>query len=94
MSAGRPILLAPLCCSVLTPNRILIAWKDTSEARKAVQEAFPLLTQATELTIVEIVSSEVEKDASGERVADVAKWLQRHNVSAATRVELSAKCEV
>ena len=90
MSAGRPILVVPPRCAALTPNRILIAWKDTAEARKAVSAALPLLTQATELTIVEIVSSEVERDASGERVADVAKWLQRHNVSATARVELAA----
>jgi nucleotide-binding universal stress UspA family protein len=90
MSAGRPILVVPPHCAALTPNRILIAWKDTAEARKAVSAALPLLTQATELTIVEIVSSEVERDASGERVADVAKWLQRHNVSARARVELAA----
>ena len=90
MKAGRPILVVPPRQASLALNRILIAWKDVAEARRAVSAALPLLKQANESTIVEIVSDERERDAASERVADVAKWLQRHNVSASARVELSA----
>jgi nucleotide-binding universal stress UspA family protein len=90
MKAGRPILVVPPRKTSLALNRILIAWKDTAEARKAVAAALPLLKQATELTVVEIVSDESETDAASGHVADVAKWLQRHDVSATARVELSA----
>ena len=90
MKAGRPILVVPPRKTSLALNRILIAWKDTAEARKAVAAALPLLKQATELTVVEIVSDERESDAASGHVADVAKWLQRHDVSATARVELAA----
>jgi nucleotide-binding universal stress UspA family protein len=89
MKAGRPILVVPPHGTSLAINRILIAWKDTTEARRAISAALPLLRQATELTIVEIVS-ESNRDAAGIRVADVARWLRGHNVSASARVELSA----
>lgn len=90
MKAGRPILVVPPRSTSLALNRILIAWKDSAEARRALPAALPLLKQATELTIVEIVADESERSAADERVADVAKWLQRHNVRATARVELSA----
>ena len=90
MKAGRPILVVPPHGTSLAINRILIAWKDTTEARRAISAALPLLKQATELTIVEIVSDESKRDAAGIRVADVARWLHGHNVSASARVELSA----
>ena len=90
MKAGRPILIVPPRHTSLALNRILIAWKDTAEARRAISAALPLLKQANETMIVEIVSNESERDAAGERVADVTKWLQRHNVSASAKIELSA----
>jgi nucleotide-binding universal stress UspA family protein len=90
MRAGRPVLVVPPRSTSLALNRILIAWKDTAESRKAISAALPLLRKAAELTIVEIVSDERERDAADARVADVANWLQRHNIPASARVELSA----
>lgn len=90
MKAGRPVLVVPPRSTSLALNRILIAWKDSAEARRALPAALPLLKLATELTIVEIVADESARGAADERLADVAKWLQRHNVAASARVELSA----
>jgi nucleotide-binding universal stress UspA family protein len=90
MRAGRPILVVPPRSTSLALNRILIAWKDTAESRKAISAALPLLRRATDLTIIEIVADERERDAASRRVADVAKWLQHHNIPASARVELSA----
>ena len=90
MKAGRPVLVVPPRCTALAPNRILIAWKDTAEARRAIAAALPLLKRAAELAVVEIISDDDERDAAGSRLADVTKWLQRHNITAAATVELSA----
>lgn len=90
MKAGRPVLVVPPRHTGLALDRILVAWKDTAESRKAISAALPLLKKATELTIVEIVSDASEQDAAVARVGDVANWLQRHNVQASARVELSA----
>jgi nucleotide-binding universal stress UspA family protein len=91
MKAGRPVLVVPPRHTSLALDRTLVAWKDTAESRKAISVALPLLRKATELTIVEIVSDDAgERDAAALRVADVARWLQRHNIQASARVELSA----
>jgi nucleotide-binding universal stress UspA family protein len=90
MRAGRPVLVVPPRCTSLALNRILIAWKDCTEARRALPAALPLFRQAAELIIVELVSGESERASANERVGDVAKWLQRHNVQASAQVELSA----
>lgn len=90
MKAGRPVLVVPPRHGGLALSRLLVAWKDTAEARRAVLAALPLLRKAEELTIVEIVPDASERDAAAARVADVVHWLQRHNVQASARVELSA----
>ncbi|MGZ3324977.1 MAG: universal stress protein, partial [Xanthobacteraceae bacterium] len=74
----------------LALDRVVVAWKDAAESRRAISAALPLLRKATELTIIEIVSDEAEQTAATARLADVANWLLRHNVQASARVELSA----
>ena len=90
MKAGRPMLIVPPRKTSLAFNCVLIAWKDTAEARKAVSAALPLLKHAQEVMIVEIVSDDRARDAAACRVADVAKWLKSHKVTASASAELSA----
>lgn len=90
MKAGRPVLVVPPRCTSLALDRVLVAWKDTAESRKAISAALPLLRKVTEVTIIEIVPGEDERDAATARVADAANWLLRHNVQVSARVELSA----
>ncbi len=88
MRAGRPMLVVPPRKTFLALNRILIAWKDTAEARKAVAAALPLLESAQDVMIVEITSDEREKKIATRRVADVATWLQQYNITASASAEL------
>jgi nucleotide-binding universal stress UspA family protein len=90
MRAGRPILLVSPYTTCLAPDRILIAWKDTTETRRAVSPALPLLKQARDVQIVEIVAECSEQQGAARSVADVAGWLQRHGVTAQATAELSA----
>ncbi len=90
MKAGRPMLVVPPRRTGLALDRVLVAWKDSAESRKAVSAALPLLRKAAELTILEIVSDEDERDAAAARVTDVVNWLSRHRIEASARVELSA----
>ena len=91
VAEGEQAVVVPPRSISLAFDRILIAWKDSAEARRALPAALPLLKQAKELVIVEIASDEDARAAANERLADVAKWLQRHNVPASARVELSAR---
>ena len=86
MQVGRPLLVVPESCSWLDLRSVLVAWKDTAEARRAVNDALPLLRKSTEITIVEIVEDEADRAAALLRVEDVAAWLSRHGVGASQQV--------
>jgi nucleotide-binding universal stress UspA family protein len=86
LQAGRPLLVVPDLCNWLDLRSVLIAWKDTAEARRAVADALPMLRKATDITIVEIVEEQADRTAALSRVKDVAAWLSRHGVSASEQV--------
>jgi nucleotide-binding universal stress UspA family protein len=65
---------------------VLVAWKDTPEARRAVADALPLLRKARDVAIVEIPEQGDDRSAATAGVADVAAWLARHGVAATARV--------
>ena len=86
MQAGRPLLVVPDACNWRDLRSVLIAWKDTVEARRAVADALPMLRKASDITIIEIVEEQVDRTAALSRVKDVAAWLSRHGVSASGQV--------
>jgi nucleotide-binding universal stress UspA family protein len=82
MEAGRPIFVVPPEAEYLKLNSVLVAWKDTREARRAVADALPLLHKAKDVNVVEVVEGEANRTAAQERVNDVTAWLGRHNIPA------------
>ena len=86
MQASRPLLVVPDACSWLDLRSVVIAWKDTAEARRAAADALPMLRKSTDVTVVEIVEGPANRPAALSRVKDVVSWLSRHGVSAAERV--------
>lgn len=75
--SGAPILRLGSRRTTLPFQRILVAWKDSREARQAVHEALPILRQAEEVLVLG-VGDEVQS----ERLEQVAKHLVRHAVVA------------
>jgi nucleotide-binding universal stress UspA family protein len=63
-------------------DRILVAWKDTREARRAILDALPLLQKAVEVNVVEIIEDGSTPAAVKTRVDDVVTWLGGHNIKA------------
>lgn len=86
MQAGRPLLVVPDRVNWLDLRSVLVAWKDTPEARRAVADALPLLRKARDVAIVEIPEQGDDRSAATAGVADVAAWLARHGVAATARV--------
>jgi nucleotide-binding universal stress UspA family protein len=82
MQAGRPLLIAPDNVSWLDLRSVLMAWKDTPEARRAIAYSLPMLRKAKEVTVTEIVEAGDNRSAAVSRVRDVVAWLSRHGVSA------------
>lgn len=86
MQTGRPLLVVPETSNWLDLRYVLIAWKDTLEARRAVVDALPMLRKARDVTLVEIVEDEAGRPAALSGVKDVVAWLSRHGVVASGQV--------
>jgi nucleotide-binding universal stress UspA family protein len=86
MQAGRPMFIVPDNASWLDLRSVLVAWKDTSEARRAVADSLPMLRKAKDVTVAEIAEQDDSRPAALSRVRDVVAWLSRHGVSASELV--------
>jgi nucleotide-binding universal stress UspA family protein len=93
LRAGRPVLIVPDEVDSLPARRIMLAWKDTRESRRAVSDALPFLKEATEVMIAEVCESGTETE-SLRSVEDVATYLRRHGVSVGAKVFLRAEHSV
>ncbi|MDN3565356.1 hypothetical protein QWZ14_13370 [Paeniroseomonas aquatica] len=54
MRAGRPVLVVPPGVTGLAGRRVLVAWNESREARRAVIDALPLLARAERVQVLEI----------------------------------------
>ncbi len=77
MELGRPILVVPPGCEVPTARSIVIAWKDTREARRALLDALPLLRRADLVSVLAVGA-----DAADAGAQDVCGYLARHGIAA------------
>ena len=80
LSAGRPIMVVPDIVHPLPLRRVVIAWKETRECRRAVRDSLPLLQRAKEVLIVEIGEDRPESE-SRKALADVRSYLVGHQVA-------------
>ena len=86
MQAGRPLIVVPPSVQWLDLRSVLVAWKDTREARRAIFDALPILAAAKEVTIAEIPEQGAPHADALAHVEDVAAWLQAHGIAASTVV--------
>lgn len=86
MQTGRPLLVVADTANWLDLRSVLVAWKNTPEARRAVADAVPLLQKAKDVTVAEILEQGGSRADAEQGVKDIVAWLSRHGVSAAPRV--------
>lgn len=86
METGLPVLLTPHVAAPLVPDRVLVAWKDHRESRRALTDALPFLIRAKQVVLVTICSQD---DAPERRVAlrEVTQRLERLGVRAEIEVQ-------
>ena len=89
LGAGRPFLMVPAAVKSLIAEHVVVGWKDTREARRAVQDALPFLHEAKRVTIMEICEKD-QMDSARQHVDDVVLYLARHRIKAERRVEIQA----
>ena len=85
LRAGRPVLLVPDTVAALPLRRVVVAWKDTRECRRAVRDALPFLQQAKQVLLVELGEDDSQSQEK-KNLADVAAYLVRHRVIVAAEV--------
>ncbi len=92
LAAGRPVIDVGDGAERTGIERIVIAWKDTREARRAVADALPILMRAKEIFAITIGEGDykVEKDSLG----DLVGWLARQGVFAGAEVIENGKLQV
>lgn len=85
LAAGRPALFAAENLAPPVAKNVLVAWKDTREARRAVVDALPFLTSATDVLVAAV---EEEEAGGGARsgVADIVRFLMKHGARARPEV--------
>jgi len=66
---------------------VLIAWKDTREASRALRDALPLLGAAERVVVVEVADGAAPPAASRVALREVQDWLGCHGIAVETRVE-------
>jgi nucleotide-binding universal stress UspA family protein len=86
MQSGRPLLVVPNNVKWLDLRSVLVAWKDTPEARRAIVDSLGLLRKARDVAVAEIPEQGGSRSAAVARVRDVVAWLSRHGVSASELV--------
>jgi nucleotide-binding universal stress UspA family protein len=81
LDSGRPVLLVPPK-PVRSPlgTGVIVAWKETREARRAIADALPFLRQARLVSVVELC--EPDDEAGGRHLDDVVAYLVRHGIKA------------
>jgi nucleotide-binding universal stress UspA family protein len=90
LGVGRPVLVAPAAVTSLTAGHVVVGWRDTREARRALQDALPFLLEAKRVTIVEICEKD-QMASARHHIDDVVHYLARHRVKAEARVEVQSR---
>lgn len=89
LKAGRPVLLVPPNVQTLSAKKVLIAWQDSREARRAVHDALPMLEKADEILLTH-VCEQGDADAAKESVQDIKRYLSRHRIGVSAGVMMLA----
>lgn len=95
LGAGRPVLMVPPGVQNLAGRRVVVAWKDTREARRALHDALPFLRKAEQVLVAEFCERSSEVTDSQNRLRDVLRYLARHDIShASDHVRPAEACAV
>ena len=80
LGSGRPVLIAASGQRKLKASKIVIAWKDTKEARRAVADGLPLLKAADDVSVVVVDEGNLATERAS--MLDAVAWLRSHEVNA------------
>lgn len=83
MTSGRPVLAVPFAGEFPTVgDRVLVAWNASREAARAVNDAMPLLREASVVTVLAVNPRRGIHGHGDVPAADISLHLARHGVKA------------
>src|SRR5260221_8137456 len=82
LRTGRPILVVPEGHEGIDVRNVVVAWKETPEAQRAIADAVPFMKEAKSVTLVQIH----EAGARNGSMVDPEAFLVRHGVAAKTAI--------
>ncbi len=94
MDTGRPLLIAPAAAPASLGTRVVIAWKDTPEAARAVSCALPFIARAEQVTIVTVADDASVPDASALRLLRALRWQNKAVEARTLPLERASAVEV
>ena len=87
VGCGRPVLIAGAAPAPTPEGTVMVCWKETPEAARAVNAAMPFLVKARRIVVVSIAEN---GDNPAESLAEVARQLAWNGVRAELRTILSS----
>jgi len=91
LESGRPVLVIPHSGEIRPIGRtVLVGWKSGREAARAVNDALPLLSGASSVTVLTIDPDGGISGAGKAPASDICAHLARHGVTATAAHALSA----
>ena len=90
LQGGCPVLVVPYAGDFsAVGTRVMVAWKGTREAARALRDALPVLKTAERVVVVEVADEPVPQGADV-GLREVQAWLARHGIAAEIRVDAGA----
>lgn len=84
LGAGRPVLVTAGNAEHLLGKTVLVAWKDSREARRALSDSLPMLAKANKVVVATMEAGPPKEVRDS--LADVAVFLEQHGIVARTEV--------
>jgi len=81
LRSGRPVLLAAMEPAQTLTGRIMVCWKETPEAARAVGAAMPLLASARHVVVAHVY----ERKAPANGIGEIVRHLAWHGIDADVR---------
>jgi nucleotide-binding universal stress UspA family protein len=89
LHSGAPVLVVPWAGDFKQAGRrVLVAWKGSPEAARALRDALPMLRRAEHVKLLQL-GEEGATPEQGDDVEAAGRWLASHGVAADARFEVS-----
>lgn len=94
LSSGRPLVILPYAGQFQSIGRyVVVGWKPTREAARALADALPILERAEKVTVLTVNPDRGPDAETGIAAADIALHLARHGVRVEARTMIADHIE-